>query len=218
MLHIITMLIILVLLVCAVLILFKKVNYFRLQSEKLQQKEYEFIYELAAEEKLKPDQAFKMDDFRERRVADEAASEIKKAGNELGINEVRSLISERIDGLSEVKMRQLLKYLDEEQTLEQRRYDRKDFLKIIDYTVGDRFYRDFIQNMSAGGAFIETSETFSKGQKILMTFMSPDNQGPFKISGEIVRIHSDGIGVTFKIKSQVQEMVLKSFIEKIQNS
>jgi Tfp pilus assembly protein PilZ len=86
-----------------------------------------------------------------------------------------------------------------------------------DYAVGDRFYRDFIQNISAGGAFIETSQTFSKGQKILMIFMSPDHQLPFKINGEIVRIHSDGIGVTFKLKSQVQEMVLKSYIRKIQS-
>jgi Tfp pilus assembly protein PilZ len=218
MLHIITILIIFLLLVCAVLILFKKVNYFRQQNEKLQRKEYEFIYELAAEGKLKPDQVFKMDDFIEDRITDKAASKIKKTDNEPGINEVRSLIFERVDGLSEEKMRRLLKYLDEEQAPQQRRYERKDFFKIIDYAVGDRFYRDVISDISAGGAFIETSETFSKGQKILMTFMSPDYERPFKISGEIVRIHSDGIGVTFKMKSQVQEMVLKSFIEKIQNS
>ncbi len=215
MLHIISMLIIFLLLVCAGLVLIKKVNYFRRQSQKLQQKEYEFIYELAAEGKLKPDQAFRMDDFAGSRVTDKSAFTIKKTDNESGIDETRSLISERIDGLSEESMRQLLEYLNEEQPSEQRRYDRKDFLKIIDYAVGDRFYRDFIQNISAGGAFIETSESFSKGQKILMTFMSPDHQRPFKISGEIVRIHPDGIGVTFRIKSQVQEMVLKSFIEKI---
>lgn len=49
-----------------------------------------------------------------------------------------------------------------------------------------------------------------------MTFTPPDHQNPFKINGEIVRIHQDGIGVTFKIKSQVQKLVLKGFIEKIQ--
>ena len=218
MLPIMTILIILLLLVGAVLILFKKVNYFRQQSKELQTKEYEFIYELAAEGKLKPDQVFKMDDFTESRITDKAVSKIKSTDNELGNHEVQSLISERIDGLSGEKMRQLLKYLDEEQTPEQRRYDRKDFFKIIDFSVGDRFYRDVIQNISTSGAFIETAETFSKGQKILMTLMSPGYEAPFKISGEIVRIDSDGIGVTFKMKSQVQEMVLKSFIEKIQSS
>jgi Tfp pilus assembly protein PilZ len=216
--HIITLLIIFILLVCAVLILFTKVNYFRQQSKKLRNREYEFIYELAAEGKLKPDQAFKMDDFIESRMTDVAASEIKKTDDEPGINELRSLISERIHGLSGEKMQQLLKYLDEEQTPDQRRYDRREFFKIIDYAVGDRFYRDIIKNISAGGVFIETAETFSEGRKILMTFMPPDHQRPFKISGEIIRIDPDGIGVTFKIKSQVQEMVLNSFIEKMQYS
>ena len=218
MLHVITMLIIVLLLVGAVLILFTKVNYFRQQNRKFQQKEYDFIYELAAEGKLNPDQVFKMDDFNESRVADAASSDMNETDDELDRNEARLLIAERIDGLSDEKIRQLLKHLDEEETSEQRKYDRKDFLKIIDYTVGDRFYRDIIQNISAGGVFIETSEDFSKGQKISMTFMSPEHVGPFKISGEIVRIHSNGIGVAFKMKSQVQELVLKSFIEKIDNS
>jgi len=50
-----------------------------------------------------------------------------------------------------------------------------------------------------------------------MTFMSPDNQKPFRINGEIIRTQKDGIGVKFKIKSQVQELVLKSFLDMIQN-
>jgi hypothetical protein len=33
-------------------------------------------------------------------------------------------------------------------------------------------------------------------------FVSQDNQKPFRINGEIIRIHEDGIGVTFKIESQ----------------
>ena len=218
MLHLMTIMIIFLLLIGAVLILIKKVNYFRQQSNQLKKKEYEFIYEFVAEGKLKPDQAFKMDDSAERPMTDQGAFNTEKTGDELGIDEVRSLIAERIAGLSVEELRNLLKYLDNEQTPEQRRYDRKDFYKIIDYTVGDRFYRDFIQNISTSGVFIETSETFSEGQQIIMTFISPERQGPFKINGKIVRIHSEGIGVTFEMKSQVQEMVLKSVIEKIQDS
>ena len=41
-------------------------------------------------------------------------------------------------------------------------------------------------------------------------------QKPFKINGEIVRVGTDGVGVTFKIESQVQELVLKSFVDIIQ--
>ena len=54
------------------------------------------------------------------------------------------------------------------------------------------------------------------GQTIQITFMSPDNQKPFRINGEIVRVNTDGVGVAFKIESQVQELVLKSFVDMIQ--
>jgi Tfp pilus assembly protein PilZ len=118
--------------------------------------------------------------------------------------------------MSENEMRQLLKDLEARETKQRRHYDREDFLTIIDYTVGDRYYRDFIQDISASGVYIKTSHKFLVGQPILMTFMSPDNQKPFRIKGEIIRIQEDGIGVAFKIESQVQESVLKSFVDMIQ--
>jgi len=82
--------------------------------------------------------------------------------------------------------------------------------------VDDHYYRDFIQDISETGLFIKTSHTFSVGQTIVMTFISPDQQRPYKINGEIIRVHTDGVGVKFKIESQVQRMVLKSYIDMIQ--
>ena len=142
---------------------------------------------------------------------------MERIDNELDPNEVRALILERINGLSEEKIRQLLKELEERQNKEQRKYSRKDFLTITDYNVGDRYYRDFIQDISASGVFIKTSQKFSVGQPILMSFMSPDNQKPFRINGKIVRVHTDGVGIKFKLESQVQELVLKSFVDMIQS-
>ena len=59
--------------------------------------------------------------------------------------------------MSDEEMRQLLKELEERQNKEQRKYSRKDFLTIIDYNVGNRYYRDFIQDISVNGVFIKTS-------------------------------------------------------------
>jgi hypothetical protein len=137
--------------------------------------------------------------------------------NKLGRNEVRAAIYEIINKMSKGEMHQLLKDLEEGQIIERRKYDRKDFLRIIDYTVGDQYYRDFIQDLSVNGVFIKTSHTFPVGQTMVMTFLSPDNQSPFKINGEIIRVHTDGIGVKFKLESQVQELVLKSFVDMIQS-
>ena len=112
---------------------------------------------------------------------------------------------------------QLLKDLEEGQSREIRQHDRKACLLTVDYTVEDRYYRDFIQDMSNSGMFIRTSQTFSSGQTILMTFMSPDLEKPFKITGEIIRVFPSGIGVKFKIESQVQEAAIKSIVNMIQD-
>ncbi len=137
--------------------------------------------------------------------------------NELSRNEVRAYLFRLLNDMSDEEMRQLLKELEERQNEKQRKYSRKGLLTLIDYNVGDRSYKDFIQDISGSGVFIKTSQTFSVGQTISMTFMSPDNQKPFRINGEIIRVHTDGIGVKFKIESRVQEAVLKTFVDMIQS-
>ena len=216
MLYYITILIIFLVLGFFGIILFKKITYFQEKRRKLQEKESGFINELVTEADLKPDHFFQTDDFIENHTF--IFEEHKNMENDkLGRNEVRSFIFEIINSMSDEEMRQLLKEMEARQNKEQRKYSRKDFLTIIDYTVEGRHYRDFIQDISASGVFIKTSQTFSVGQPILMTFMSPDNQKPFRINGAIIRTHEDGIGVKFKIKSQVQELVLKSFVGMIQS-
>ncbi len=137
--------------------------------------------------------------------------------NELSRDEVRAYLFRLLNDMSDEEMRQLLKELEERQNKKQRKYSRKGFLTLIDYNVGDRSYKDFIQDISGSGVFIKTSQTFSVGQTISMTFMFPDNQKPFRINGEIIRIREDGIGVKFKIENRVQEATLKSLVEMIQN-
>ena len=134
----------------------------------------------------------------------------------IGRNEVRAFLYEIINRMSEGEMRRLLKELEEGRIGERRQCDRKDFFRIIDYKVDDHYYRDFIQNISENGLFIKPSQTFSVGQTVSVTFMSPDNQKPFKIDGEIIHTDNDGVGIKFKIESQVQTMVLKSYIDMIQ--
>jgi hypothetical protein len=136
--------------------------------------------------------------------------------NQVGRNKVRAFLFGIIKDMSDEEMRQLLNDLEARQNKERRQCDRKDFLTIIDYNVEGRYYRDFIENISESGLFFRPSHTFSVGQTIQITFMSPDNQKPFKINGEIVRVDTDGVGVRIKIESQVQKAVLKSFVDMIQ--
>jgi len=200
MLNYITISLVFILLAYAVILLAKNAILYMQRIKDLPKKESEFIYDLISEGKLKLDKA----------------SQMERTNNGLATNEVHTIILEKVSGLSEEEKRQLLKDLDEEQISEKRKYDRKDFVRVIDYIVDDRYYRDFIQDISEGGLFIDTSNQFSAGQKILMTFVSPDYQKPFKIHGEIIHAKTDGIGVKFKIESQVQESVLKNYVNMIQ--
>ena len=133
-------------------------------------------------------------------------------------NEVRAYLFRLLNDMSDEEMWQLLEELEERQNKKQRKYSQKGFLTIIEYNEDNRYYKDFNQDISGSGVFIKTSQTFSVGQTILMTFMSPDKQKPFRINGEIIRIHEDGIGVKFKIESRVQEAALKSLVDMIQSS
>ncbi len=206
MLYQIVIMIVFAVLAYAVVVLFRKIVIIEKRRKARQLKESEFINKLVSEGDLGPDQLSGLYDFVDDRTIN----------NELGRDEIRALIFKEINRMSDVEMRQFYQEFQERQPSQPRKHDRKDFFMIVDYSVNDQYYRDFIQDISESGVFIKTSQSLSVGQKIQMTFMSPDYQKPFKIKGEIVRIRTDGVGVKFIIESQVQESALKSFTGNIQ--
>jgi Tfp pilus assembly protein PilZ len=97
----------------------------------------------------------------------------------------------------------------------ERKHERKDLFQVVDYTVDGRHYRDFIQDLSESGLFIQTSRAFASGSIITMTLSSPDEQELFKIKGKIVRTLPEGIGVEFQKESTVQEELIRGYIRKV---
>lgn len=66
---------------------------------------------------------------------------------------------------------------------------------------------DFIQDISAGGVFIETKEYFVVGQKVSLTFTLPRFGELVDLGGEVVRQSPTGVGVEFKISSRYQKLL-----------
>jgi len=93
-----------------------------------------------------------------------------------------------------------------------RDHERTDLFDIVDYIVGGNYYRDFVEDMSESGIFIRTNQAFKVGQKILITFTSPNLERPIKLNGQIARTLPEGIGVKFNQESQVQEDMIRSII------
>ncbi len=65
---------------------------------------------------------------------------------------------------------------------EKRKSDRKPCFFYADYAYRGRVYRDFIKNISAGGAFIETTKPIPLGQEVVLTYSEPVSVFPAKTS------------------------------------
>ena len=215
MLYHIVMIIIFAVLAIAVVVLFRRFAIVRKQRKVWQLREMEFMDKLVSEGNLEPGQLPGLYDFNENRTINTDVLKFKKVDNELSRDEIHALIFKKINRMSDAEIREFYHEFKEERHGKPRKNDRKEFSMIVDYSVNDRYYRDFIRDISESGLFIKTPQMFSAGQRIKMTFMSPDYQKPFKIKGEIVRVHEDGVGVKFMMESQIQASSLKSFLNNI---
>jgi uncharacterized protein (TIGR02266 family) len=128
---------------------------------------------------------------------------------------VLARLVELIKDMPEKGRRNLLKELEEELNKGKRRQKRKPFFMVVDYSTKDRVYKDYIQNISTGGVFIETQMPFSVGQEVSLSFPLPNYLKYIKILGEVVRTCPQGIGLRFKPSNQDQEEMIKSLLEMI---
>ena len=174
MLYHIVMIIILAIFVIAVVVILRRFTIVRKQRKGWQLREMEFLNKLVTEGNLKPGQFSGLFDFNEDRTIDTDVLKFKKGDNELGRDEIHALIFKEINQMSDSEIREFYQEFKEKQHGKQRKYDRKEFSMIVDYSVNDRYYRDFIQDISESGLFIKTPQMFSAGQKVKMTFISPD--------------------------------------------
>ena len=78
--------------------------------------------------------------------------------------------------------------------------DKRDRVRVgtskpVEFMVQGRPYFGSITNMAGGGAFIETTQRFSVGQDLSVTYVSGGE--PEERSGKIVRVTPKGIAVQF---------------------
>jgi len=136
-------------------------------------------------------------------------------GKQLNEWSVTARLYELIENMSEDEQLTLLKESEERLFNRKRKHERKPFFMVVDYSAEDRLYKDYIQNISAGGVLIETRMPFSVGQEVSLCLPLPNYQKYIKITGEVVRISPQGIGVKFKMVNEDQEAIIKSLKEMI---
>ena len=124
-------------------------------------------------------------------------------------------IHDLIRMMPEDELRTLLKELEQRVLKGRRKHHRKPFFTAVDYATQDGVYKDFIKDISSGGVFIKTNMPFSVGQEVSLTFPIPNQQEHIKITGKIVRIIDEGIGVKFKIANEDQGAMIKTLMEMV---
>ncbi len=96
------------------------------------------------------------------------------------------------------------------QLSEKRVHFRKHCIIMTEYIIQNRPFHTFqesIQNISGGGIFINTKSTFSKGQKLTLSFTLPLFGELTNIFGEIMRCVPLGIGVKFNISNRYKKLI-----------
>lgn len=80
-----------------------------------------------------------------------------------------------------------------------RKYFSKNQLLLANCETVDNSFNEYIQDLSSGGAFIQTDKKLNIGEEIAMTISLPNSRKSLKATGEIVRVGPKGVGVEFKV-------------------
>jgi len=85
---------------------------------------------------------------------------------------------------------------------EKRKHPRINTVVEVDFAHGERFYSGMINNISAGGAFIETDADLNSGDTIALSYPEPDAAGQIKRIAKVIRITGGGVAVAFMPSSE----------------
>ena len=112
----------------------------------------------------------------------------------------KQILSLLISNMSETTTLNLLRQLEKwhkSKITETREHPRKPSFIPVECSSEGTPFTDFIQDISNGGVFIQTTGNFYIGQQITLTFSLPKAEEEINIGGEVVRLDSEGIGVKF---------------------
>jgi len=118
-------------------------------------------------------------------------------------SDVTFRLFELITSMTEDERIQLLEKVEEWKLNNKRKHPRKSYLMPAGYVIQDNESTGLVKDISVGGAFLKPNEvkSLSIGQEIVLVIPYPDNKRNVRITGEIVRIDSQGVGIKFKRNS-----------------
>lgn len=108
---------------------------------------------------------------------------------------------------------------------ERRKHPRVPVRIRIQYRVADRFFTDYIQNLSMGGIFVETTDPLPVHTALKVQFALPSLEKPIVADGVVVhRVEisggksraASGMGIRFSQLDERSKRTLEAYIQKLQ--
>ena len=131
----------------------------------------------------------------------------------VGMSEKQQLIMLRLAEELLYRHKRPEAYRDPGSTPRKPDHPRKPSSLIVNFSAGNRFYTDYIEDINPKGVFIGTQEDFKVGDELALAFSHPKFPDIFRVYGDIIYITEDGIGVQFKNLSQAQEDRIKALVD-----
>ena len=132
-------------------------------------------------------------------------NDIDKRLKDPNISVITARLFDLILKMPTLERQALLEELEDRMHKGRRTAPREKYFKDVDFATKDRVFRGFIQNISADGVLIETSESLSIGQEITLAFELPNTKEHVKIAGKIARVLPDG-GFGVKFSSSIKSL------------
>lgn len=123
-------------------------------------------------------------------------------------------IIKKAHSLTSTQQKDVLEYMKSLPSSGERGYPRKKVRMEVDAVAGDKLIQADIRDMSASGIYIKMARKFQGEKEVKVVFSVPGQGRPFKLDGEIVRVESNGIAITFKdlspyIKDMLDDTIWK---------
>jgi len=106
--------------------------------------------------------------------------------------------------LPEIEQENML-YKNLEAEKDPRQYPRRQYHKSLHLSYKDKNYRGEFENISKGGVFIKTDIKFTAGKQIRVVIPGSKIRKKMDLKGLIVRINTQGFGVKFDRKSDLED-------------
>ena len=120
-----------------------------------------------------------------------------------------------INQLQEADLLKFMNHYEQKRFAMLREFPRVPCNISLDLAANGRAINCFATDISAGGMFVESCESFSMGQSVSICFSLGQNQLPLKLKGSVVRLEHGGIGVKYESLTRYQIEILKDLINRL---